>query len=117
VALLGRYVWYTKNSQDRAMLAGGTLRPNDLGLFDVLGNALEWCQDPIFHYDPGSPEMPNEDKQFTDDIKSILGEPSRLLRGGSFFNQPRDVRSSNRFRVRPADANTYVGFRPARTFP
>src|SRR5262249_52040544 len=35
--LLGQYSWYTKNSQDRCMLPVGTLKPNDWGLFDVLG--------------------------------------------------------------------------------
>jgi formylglycine-generating enzyme required for sulfatase activity len=57
--LLGKYAWYTKNSQDRGMLPGeagklgvpgGCLKPNDFGLFDMLGNALEWCQESIAYY-------------------------------------------------------------------
>ena len=53
--LLDRYAWITKNSRDRSMLPCGTLKPNDLGLFDMLGNALEWCQDqgPIYYDELG----------------------------------------------------------------
>src|SRR5205807_1829546 len=43
--LLGNYAWYTKNSGDRWMLGVGSLKPNDLGLFDMLGNAWQWCED------------------------------------------------------------------------
>ena len=44
-ALLGKYAWYMENSQQRWMLPVGSLKPNDFGLFDMLGNAMEWCQD------------------------------------------------------------------------
>ncbi|HUY31243.1 MAG TPA: SUMF1/EgtB/PvdO family nonheme iron enzyme, partial [Pirellulales bacterium] len=43
--LLGEYAWFTRNSQDRWMLPVGSLKPNDWGLFDAYGNALEWCRD------------------------------------------------------------------------
>ena len=36
-----RYAWYQANSQERAW-SGGSLLPNDLGLFDMLGNVYEW---------------------------------------------------------------------------
>ena len=42
--LLGRYARYQANSQDHAWACGGLL-PNDLGLFDMLGNAYEWVHD------------------------------------------------------------------------
>jgi formylglycine-generating enzyme required for sulfatase activity len=41
--LLDRYAWYSKNSHARKLAPVGLLKPNDLGLFDMLGNALEWC--------------------------------------------------------------------------
>ena len=38
------YAWYQANSQEHAWTCGSLL-PNDLGLFDMLGNVYEWCQD------------------------------------------------------------------------
>ena len=42
--LLGKYAWYQANSQEHAWPCGSLL-PNDLGLFDMLGNVFEWVQD------------------------------------------------------------------------
>jgi formylglycine-generating enzyme required for sulfatase activity len=111
-ALLGRYAWYTKNSQDRGMLLPGSRKPNDLGLFDMLGNAMEWCQEPIFYYRPGHPY--SKDKEYKREIES---RESRVLRGGAFADLAVIVRSANRYGSEPAFTNGYVGFRPARTFP
>jgi formylglycine-generating enzyme required for sulfatase activity len=112
--LLGQYAWYSKVSHDRETLPVGSLKPNDLGLFDVLGNALEWCEDPAALYAPGSPERPNVDKE---DNRGIQDSLSRLLRGGAFSNLPRVVRSADRDGLRPATRFGDAGLRPARTFP
>ena len=42
--LLPKYAWYNKNSQERTWPVG-SLKPNDLGLFDVQGNVYTWCQE------------------------------------------------------------------------
>jgi formylglycine-generating enzyme required for sulfatase activity len=42
--LLPAYAWYLKSSANRAW-SGGSLFANDLGLFDTLGNVIEWCQE------------------------------------------------------------------------
>jgi formylglycine-generating enzyme required for sulfatase activity len=42
--LLAKYAWFQANSQDHAWSCGSLL-PNDLGLFDMLGNEYEWGQD------------------------------------------------------------------------
>jgi formylglycine-generating enzyme required for sulfatase activity len=109
--LLGRYGWYANVSQDRWMLPVGSLKPNDLGLFDMLGNAIEWCQERLMYYRPGLPY--SEDKDDIEDIDSII---PRVLRGGSFSGRAVGVRSANRFRFVPAYRIDVVGFRPARTF-
>jgi formylglycine-generating enzyme required for sulfatase activity len=48
--LLGDYAWYSKNTNNESVRAGGLLKPNDLGLFDLYGNALEWVLDPVLLY-------------------------------------------------------------------
>ena len=115
--LLGQYGWYTKTSQDRGMLpAGDRPKPNDLGLFDMLGNALEWCQDGMFYYPDSRYGQSVLDREATNDIRDIKDRLSRVLRGGSFDNLALHVRSGNRIRDAPANRCYNVGFRPARTF-
>ena len=41
---LGHYAWFSGN-EGVAMHPVGQKKPNDLGLFDMLGNAYEWCLD------------------------------------------------------------------------
>jgi formylglycine-generating enzyme required for sulfatase activity len=116
--LLGKYAWYTKNSLDRWMLPGPEgkepcRKPNDLGLFDILGNAMEWCQERAALNSPEPGGGPSEDKEDNGDIKDDL---VRVLRGGSFANLVVGVRSAYRSWYRPTLRNYVVGFRPARTF-
>src|SRR3954452_2229741 len=44
IELLSAYVRYQANSSERAWMCGSLL-PNDLGLFDMLGNVYEWSYD------------------------------------------------------------------------
>jgi formylglycine-generating enzyme required for sulfatase activity len=114
--LLGEYAWYTKNSQDKGMLLPGSLKPNDLGLFDLYGNALEWCQNGIFYYPRPTQGNAVADEEDKEDIKEIKDKQSRVLRGGSFSNQALNVRSADRGWDAPTNRLIDVGFRPARTF-
>jgi formylglycine-generating enzyme required for sulfatase activity len=104
--LLDHYAWYIANSGDpgRAQ-ACGELLPNDLGLFDMLGNVYEWCQDRTI--------TQRGDSQPS--IDDILDEIPRLLRGGSFVTRQEYVRSASRSWFGPTYRNTSNGFRPART--
>jgi formylglycine-generating enzyme required for sulfatase activity len=42
--LLEKYAWYQGNAR-RRLWPGGRLKPNDFGLFDMLGNSAEWSAD------------------------------------------------------------------------
>ena len=42
--LLAEYAWFSGNSGDILHLVG-SLKPNAMGLFDVYGSMLEWCQE------------------------------------------------------------------------
>jgi formylglycine-generating enzyme required for sulfatase activity len=110
--LLPKYAWYTKNSQERAWPVG-TLKPNDLGLFDVQGNVWVWCQERGFkEYPAGKGDEAAEDEE---DALVVTSTENRALRGGSFLSPPSNVRSADRSGNVPA-FRSYRGFRLARTY-
>ena len=67
-----------------------------LGLFDMLGNAFEWCQNLPFLYPSDRPLV--EDSEQTGEVRD---SESRVLRGGSFYSYAANVRSANRDFTRP----------------
>ena len=89
--LLNSYAYFQGNASDRAWPAG-SLKPNDFGLFDMLGNAMEWCHNRGFTYPTGKGEdLPDGD--------AVTDKESRVLRGGSFIFQSRFVRCASRFHL------------------
>jgi formylglycine-generating enzyme required for sulfatase activity len=111
--LLGEYAWCLANAKDEAR-PGGLLKPNDLGLFDLYGNAWEWAQDPALLYRRTSTSQRKADVEYNLDIKD---NKNRLLRGGSFVDHAPDVGSANRSSIRPSNDLYMAGFRVARTCP
>jgi formylglycine-generating enzyme required for sulfatase activity len=109
VELLGAYAHYAGSSQEHAWRCGSLL-PNDLGLFDLLGNVYEWCQDrkyEYYEYQPVRTESPSDES---------VDDTPRLLRGGAFTFLPAEERSARRVWNVPTDRNFILGFRPARTY-
>ncbi len=63
----------------------GKFKPNAWGLYDMIGNALEWCSDYYGEYPDGAavdPKGPTKGDK--------IG--ARVLRGGSWYNRPQDIR-------------------------
>ena len=88
--LLPKYAWYMKNSQEQTWPVG-SLKPNDLGLFDVQGNVFTWCQESYKGYPTKKNDEVAEDKE---DELVITPTQSRVLRGGSFLSLASVVRSA-----------------------
>jgi formylglycine-generating enzyme required for sulfatase activity/tRNA A-37 threonylcarbamoyl transferase component Bud32 len=112
---LAEYGWYLTNSgRTKTMHPAGRKTPNDLGLFDTLGNAYEWCTDPF-----GGAYRPDSDNRAT--IDSIVDadfsdDVVRVRRGGSYGNSESTLRAADRSWIPPVRCGTEDGFRPARTY-
>ncbi|HNW60624.1 MAG TPA: formylglycine-generating enzyme family protein [bacterium] len=83
----------------------GQFAPNGLGLVDMTGNVLEWCFDAYEEYI--GPMPPNRE------FNAMPMERSRVLRGGSWADDPNYSRCSERAGQDPAFAFPYIGFRVA----
>jgi formylglycine-generating enzyme required for sulfatase activity len=110
---LPKYAWFLENAEGHAWPVA-MQKPNDFGLFDMLGNAFEWCDDSYDNYAVANQTDILGDLGTTTDVRDKV---SRVLRGGSFFNQASDVRSAYRNFFVPTLRLDYLGFRMARTCP
>ena len=94
------------------MLPVGSLKPNDNGLFDMQGNALEWCQDRAELYKKNDESIGDSES-----LHELSESQRRVLRGGSFGYDASFARSADRTGDRPDLRTVNVGFRAARTYP
>ncbi len=83
----------------------GKYRPNGFGLYDMLGNAAEWCQD--WYGDDAYRDSP------TTDPTGPANGADRVVRGGAFLHQPRHCRVTQRVSGSPNYHNYIIGFRVA----
>jgi serine/threonine protein kinase/formylglycine-generating enzyme required for sulfatase activity len=110
--LLQYYARFFANSEKHPWPVG-TLQPNDLGLFDMLGNAAEMCFD-----------LTNDDRKGQGDVfedtptvAPVEATRPRVLRGGAFNKTREFVRSGRRADSELPLARTAAsGFRPVRTY-
>ena len=111
--LVNSYGWHAMNSDDHPWTVG-RLMPNSWGLFDMLGNAYEWCLDEYRDFGPSPGVLIKDEGDRVTPLRNNLG---RVIRGGAFHRGPGDLRSAYRHSTVPQDANIRVGYRVARTMP
>ena len=112
------YPWGRTVEKDRANCIGctsdplkkaidtGSFQPNAFGIYDMAGNAAEWVED---CWNDNYRGAPTDGSAWT---KPLCRE--RVLRGGSFNNDPRYLRSAARFKY-DHDVRFYTnGFRVVR---
>ena len=81
---LAQLGWYDANS-GLALHPVGQLAANPWGLFDMHGNACEWCRERYYLYSTG--EQPT--------LRPAVPD-NRIIRGGCFMSQASDCRSASR---------------------
>jgi formylglycine-generating enzyme required for sulfatase activity len=101
---LGAHGWYSGNSGNQTHDVA-SLKPNANGLYDMHGNVWEWVQDWFDNDRPPNAVDPTGPAQGT----------YRVLRGGSWYNDPQCSRSTRRDFGRPGNRNSRIGFRLVRT--
>ncbi len=120
-ALLDAHAWTASNSSIDGQVRlhpVGRLRPNAFGMFDMLGNVMEFCQT---RHDAGNEaEFVTEDVEGEHNDDKCIWSAPRQLRGGAHLYHPSVARNSRRDEYgRPYSSrmNSFFGFRIARTLP
>jgi serine/threonine-protein kinase len=102
---VGDAAWDIENSGKATHPVAGKT-PNAFGVFDMQGNAWEWCAD---YYDAGFYRQSS-----VDDPVNMTAGGAYVLRGGSFFDMPVMVRAAFRFQRPGSTSVTNFGFRVVR---
>ena len=84
----------------------GSFPANDWGLQDMHGNVWDWCLD---HWHDSYKGAPGDGSAWL--IPAAGPGESRLLRGGSWDNDPRGCRSAYRYGSHPGVRLSIIGFR------
>jgi formylglycine-generating enzyme required for sulfatase activity len=86
-----------------------TFPPNAFGLYDMHGNVWEWCEDHWHSNYEGVPPTDGSAWLFSDEGES--SDRTRMLRGGSWGDSPRNCRSACRLVINPDARYFNDGFR------
>lgn len=98
-------IWKNYNDGYHFTSPVGSFRPNELGLYDMSGNAYEWVQD--WQGDGYYSSSPRENPMGPD------SGTSRIIRGGAWDLGPDKARTTHRYWNVPGGRAVCIGFRLA----
>jgi formylglycine-generating enzyme required for sulfatase activity len=102
-------------------LNGASGLVNRWGLAELHGQLFEWCED-SWHPNPVGEGHPEDGEPWREEDGDLVRRESgqrgwKLLRGGSWIDDPHYCRAAFRCGNHPADVLTVVGFRPCCLLP
>ena len=98
---ISKVAWYDDGNSGRKTHPVGTKQANELGIYDMTGNVLEWCQDRYSSYLSSSQTNP----------RGAVSGSYHVFRGGSWSSYAWSCRSSSRNYVTPNFRNNNLGLR------
>ena len=103
----GSYGRGSKGIYRKETTSVGSFPANAFGLYDMHGNVWEWCED---HWHDNYKGAPNDGSAWID--SEAKKDASRVMRGGSWYDNPVDCRSAFRlYHYARFGGNYDVGFR------
>ncbi|MCF6366021.1 MAG: formylglycine-generating enzyme family protein [Bacteroidales bacterium] len=99
---LDEVAWSINNSGNTSHEIGQK-KPNELGIYDMTGNAMEWCYDwyEVDYYENSPADNPSGPGTGV----------SKVCRGGNFMCRPDVLRNSRRFNLEPSQEEGLAGIR------
>ena len=100
-AKLGEYAWFDKNAGGHPRPVGQK-QPNPWGLYDIVGNVWEWCND--FYKVDYYKESPRENPKGPEQAEN------KVLRGGAWRFGAENCRSGYRYNESPGYSDVCFGY-------
>ncbi len=84
------FLWFSENNEPKGIKPVGQKKPNGFGLYDMLGNIAEWCDDNLVWGQNERHSTKDKNQQFSKE------NYRKFIRGGSFASTAQETRVSSR---------------------